>query len=116
MDAVLNDPFGYNDRIGRRLYDEYLTEQTDPEDHFDISLRSLISSMVKRMNAWSETLEKHTHELNVCAESLSSPDINPEDLKRLTESILDTVSSMQKNGAELQTEMLTNSKEVIELR
>ncbi len=116
MDSILDNPFGYNDRIGRRLYDDFLIEQDDADNNFDLALRRLISSMVERMNAWSETLEKHTEELDECAVSLSSPDINAEDLKRLTNSMISTASSMQKNSEELQEEMLTNSKEVIGLR
>lgn len=116
MDSILNDPFGYNDRIGKRLYNDFLTAENKSDDNFDMALRRLISSMVNRMNSWSETLEEHTKELDICAESLSSPDINAEELKRLTSNIISTATSMQKNTEDLQTDMLTNAKEVEGLR
>lgn len=116
MDAVLDDPFGYNDRIGRRLFDEYLAEQDDSANDFDRAFRRLISSMIKRMNVWSEKLEEHTKELDACANSLSDPDLNADELKRLTDSVLSTATSMQKNSEELQQEMLDSSKEVQHLR
>ena len=42
MDKILNDPFGYNDRLGRRLYDEYFADDDSADNEFDKALKRLI--------------------------------------------------------------------------
>lgn len=117
MDNILDDPFGYNDRVGRRLYDEYLADEDEsPDQDFDRAFRRLIGLMVKKMNVWSDKLEKHTQELDACATSLSSPDLNAEELKRLTDTVLNTANSMQESSQEFQREMLDSSDEIKRLR
>jgi diguanylate cyclase len=51
MDTILNDPFGYNDRVGKRLYDEYLADNNESDSEFDLAFRRLINTMIKKMNA-----------------------------------------------------------------
>lgn len=116
MDQVLNDPFGYNDRIGKRLYDEYLTEDTQHDTNFDTAFKRLIGLMVQKMNLWSDRLEQHTQELNECATSLAGNSLNADDLKKLTNSMLTTATSMQQNSAEIKKELMDTTEEVQELR
>lgn len=116
MDNVLNDPFGYNDRIGKRLYDEYLAEDCDVDTHFDAAFKRLIGLMIQKMNLWSDRLEQHTKELDACASSLAGESLNAEELKQLTNSVLNTATSMQQSTAEFQKELLDSTKEVHELR
>ena len=116
MDRVLNDPFGYNDRIGKRLYEEYLEDQDNSDNQFDSAFKRLIGLMIQKMNLWSDRLEEHTKELDACATSLSGDPLNAEELKKLTHSVLSTANSMQQSTAEFQKELLESTKEVQDLR
>lgn len=116
MDKVLNDPFGYNDRIGKRLYDEYLAEEPDADSHFDSAFKRLVGLMIQKMNLWSDRLEQHSKDLDACASSLSGEPLNAEELKQLTHSVLNTATSMQQSTAEFQKELVVSTQEVQELR
>jgi len=117
MDSILNDPFGYNDRVGRRLYEEFFAhEEDDTEDDFDRAFRRLIGAVIKKMNLWSTKLEQHTQNLDACASSLSDPNLDASELKKLTHSVLSTATSMQKSSAEFQQEMMESTAEVQHLR
>lgn len=116
MDQILEDPFGYNDRIGKRLYDEYLTQDTQHDTNFDTAFKRLVGLMIQKMNLWSDRLEQHTQELNECASSLAGNPLNSDELKKLTSSMLTTATSMQKNSAEIQQELINTTQEVQELR
>ena len=116
MDAILNDPFGYNDRVGKRLYDTYLLEQENNASEFDRAFRRLIDAMVKKMDAWSDKLESHTQELDACSDELSNPDLNSEDIKRITDSVISAASSIKEGSLNIQNEMIHNAEAVKELR
>ncbi|WP_029406635.1 GGDEF domain-containing protein [Thiomicrorhabdus sp. Milos-T2] len=116
MDAILNDPFGYNDRVGRRLYDEYLTEEDKSDSEFDRAFRRLIDVMVKKMNAWSDKLETHTKELDDCTTQLSDPNLDAAQVKVITNNVLNAASSMKESSQAFQAEMTQSSLEVKELR
>lgn len=116
MDSILNDPFGYNDRVGRRLYDEYLTDTDDSNSEFDRAFRRLIDMMVKKMNAWSDKLETHTEELDACTTKLSNPNLDADEVKAITNSVLNAASSMKESSQEFQKEMSQSSQEVKILR
>jgi diguanylate cyclase len=116
MDAILNDPFGYNDRIGKRLYDTYLLEQEDNSSEFDRAFRRLIDAMVKKMNAWSDKLESHTQQLDECSSELSNPDLNSKDIKRITDAVISATSSIKEGSLNIQNEMIHNAEAVKELR
>lgn len=115
MDSALNDPFGYNDRLGRRLFDEYFSSDESGSD-FDRAFKRLINMVVKKMNVWSDRLEDHTKTLGECADTLSKPDIDAKKLKELTNSVLNTASSMKKSSEEFQKEMLDTNEEILTLR
>ncbi|MGC9386670.1 MAG: GGDEF domain-containing protein [Hydrogenovibrio sp.] len=115
MDSALQDPFGYNDRLGRRLYDEYFADDESGND-FDRAFKRLINLVVKRMNAWSDKLEQHTQELDNYTNTLSTQDMDAETLKELTHSVLNTASSMKKSSEEFQREMMDSNDEIIRLR
>lgn len=116
MDSILSDPFGYNDRVGKRLYDEYLTEDDRENSEFDRAFRRLIDVMVKKMDLWSSKLSKHTQELNDCANQLSDPNINAEEVKKITNSVLTSASSMKESSMAFQEEMTNSSDAVRKLR
>lgn len=116
MDSILSDPFGYNDRVGKRLYDEYLTENDSENSEFDRAFRRLIDVMVKKMDLWSSKLSKHTQELDDCANQLSDPNINAEDVKKITNSVLTSASSMKESSMAFQEEMTNSSDAVRKLR
>jgi len=116
MDSILNDPFGYNDRVGKRLFDEYLMDEDTPDSEFDRAFRRLIDMMVKKMNAWSDKLESHTQELDSCTTQLSNPDINADEVKAITNTVLNTAASMKESSEAFQAEMVQSSDEVKDLR
>jgi len=115
MDAALQDPFGYNDRLGRRLYVEYFAEDEGTND-FDRALKRLVGSVVKRMNAWSQKLDKHTQELDQNLQTLSDKPMDAESLKQLTSNMLNTASSMKQSSEEFQQEMKESNTEIARLR
>ncbi len=116
MDAILNDPFGYNDRVGKRLYDTYLLEQDENTSEFDRAFRRLIDAMVKKMNAWSDKLESHTQQLDECSSQLSNPNLNSEEIQRITNTVITAASSIKEGSLNIQDEMLRNAEAVQELR
>lgn len=116
MDAILNDPFGYNDRVGKRLYDEYLTEPEKEATDFDRAFRRLVDLMVKKMEAWSDRLSNHTQELDTCVTKLSDPNLDAEELRKITNAVLNSTSSMKQSSAEFQEELHSNADSVKKLR
>jgi len=116
MDSILNDPFGYNDRVGKRLYEEYLADNDDDDSGFDRAFRRLIEMMVLRMDSWSDKLKSHTDELDACSSKLADPTIDASEVKRITDSVLSTATSMKESSRAFQDEMLTTSESVKKLR
>jgi len=116
MDAILNDPFGYNDRVGRRLYDDFLAENDDQTSDFDIAFKRLIDLMVKKMNSWSKKLETHTQELDTCTNKLSDPDLDAKQVKEITNTVLNAATNMHQSSLAFQEEMSQSSDEVKKLR
>lgn len=116
MDAILNDPFGYNDRVGKRLYDEYLTDDETDNSEFDRAFRRLMDVMIKKMDLWSCKLSKHTKELDDCTNQLSDPNLNAEDVKKIAINVLTSTSSMKEGSMALQEEMTNSCDTVRELR
>ncbi|WP_019894897.1 GGDEF domain-containing protein [Hydrogenovibrio halophilus] len=115
MDAALNDPFGYNDRLGRRLYDEYFSDD-EPTNEFDRAFKRLINLVIQKMNVWSDKLESHTETLSQCTDSLNSEDVDAERLRELTQSVLSTASSMKESSEAFQQDMLQSNEEISHLR
>lgn len=116
MDDILNDPFGYNDRVGRRLYDEYLIDSDDDSSQFDRAFRRLITMMIKKMNDWSDKLENHTQELDACTSKLSDPNLDAAQVKAITNEVLTAATSMKESSMAFQEEMMQNSDDVKNLR
>ncbi|GKT12806.1 MAG: diguanylate cyclase [Thiomicrorhabdus sp.] len=116
LDAALNNPFGYNDRLGKRLYDTYLVDGDSSNSEFDRAFKRLIDVMVKKMNLWSDRLETHTEELDKCTEQLSDPDLNSDEIKRITNSVINTASSMKASSQAFQEEMLNSTDAIHELK
>ncbi|MPQ77340.1 GGDEF domain-containing protein [Hydrogenovibrio sp. JE_KL2] len=116
MDKILNDPFGYNDRLGRRLYDEYFADDDSADNEFDKALKRLIGLVIKKMNIWSDKLAQQSKELDKFATSLNDPNIDAATLKELTHTVQSTVTSMQESSADLQKELMSSNEEITRLR
>ncbi|MBD3754794.1 MAG: GGDEF domain-containing protein [Gammaproteobacteria bacterium] len=116
MDHIINDQYGYNDRDGRRLYDEYLSEEQEASSEFDRAFRRLVNLMIQKMNTWSNKLEKQTQQLDNCARSLNEPNLGSEELRRITDTMISTAHSINESNRSFQQEMLNNSEEVKKLR
>lgn len=116
MDAILNDPFGYNDRVGKRLYDEYLTEDDDSGSEFELAFRRLVDLMIKKMNDWSDKLERHTKELDQCTSKLSDPNLDADQVKAITNTVLSAATNMKDSSRAFQDEMQYSNDEIKKLR
>lgn len=116
MDSALNDPFGYNDRLGKRLYEAYLSNEDEADNQFDRSLKRLISSIIKKMDFWSERLSKQADELLKAQNSLSNDDLNQEQLKSLTSKVLESASSMKDATENFNDYILGTQDEIAHLR
>lgn len=116
MDSSLNDPFGYNDRLGKRLYEAYLSNEDEADNQFDRSLKRLISSIIKKMDFWSERLSKQADELLKAQNSLSNDDLNQEQLKSLTSKVLESASSMKDATENFNDYILGTQDEIAHLR
>ena len=116
MDAILHDPFGYNDRVGKRLYDSYLSEHEDTSSEFDRAFRRLIEAMVKKMDVWSKKLESHTQKLDECSSQLSNPNLNSEEVQRIANTIINAASSIKEGSLAVQNEMIHSTDAVKDLR
>lgn len=116
MESIVNDPYGYNDRAGKRLFDEYLAEEPESTNEFDRAFRRLVNLVIKKINAWSDKLEQHTQELDDCATSLANPDIDTAELKQVAKTMMQTAQAMNESSQSFQKEMIMNSEEVKRLR
>lgn len=117
MESILNDPFGYSDRAGRRLYNEYLKEEEESDvKQLDRAFRRLIDVMVRKVNAWSNKLEHHTEELDRCTTELSAPDLDAKKVQDITKSVLNAAHTMKESSLAFQQEMHDSSAEMNELR
>ncbi|MDG6778951.1 GGDEF domain-containing protein [Thiomicrorhabdus sp. zzn3] len=116
MESILQDPFGYNDRAGKRLYQEYLQEEMEATGEFDRAFRRLLNLMIQKMNLWSDKLEEHTQQLDDCAHSLANPDIDANELKKITHTVISTAQSMNESNRLFQQEMMLSSDEIKHLR
>jgi diguanylate cyclase len=116
MDSILKDPYGYTDRMGKRLYDDYLTDDDSSSTEFDRAFRRLIDLMVQKMNSWSSKLETHTAELDRCTTELADPDLDPKKVKIITDTVLNAANTMKESSVAFQEEMNQSSEEVKILR
>lgn len=115
MEAILNDPFGYNDRTGRRLFDEHLKDEP-PSHHLDRVFKRLLDAMVKKLSRWTDKLASQNQQLDDYALRLSEPNIDPEKLKVLTDSILHTTQDLRHNSQGVQQDLVEASIEIQSLR
>lgn len=116
MDSVLNDSFGYTDRVGKRLYEQYLMDDSKTDTQFDRALRRLVDVMVKKMNLWSDKLEDHTKQLDDCATSLANPNLNAQQIKAISDTMVSHAQSMNISSKAFRQEMMESSEEVRDLR
>lgn len=116
MDEVLNDDFGYDDRLGVRLYENYLSTEDEEDSQFDRSLKRLIHSLVKKMDLWSEKLSQQSSELSQAKNSLANDHLNQEQLKSVTDNILNSTISMKSATDDFNEHIFETQAEIIKLR
>lgn len=116
LDAALNDPFGYNDRLGKRLYETYLSEDDEDDNQFDRALKRLINSVIKKMDFWSGLLAKQTDDLSKVATELNNGEVDQQKLKQLTNNVLDTANSMKSASMDFNHDIINVQDEVVMLR
>lgn len=116
MDRILNDPFGYHDRLGKRLYEEFFADDDSADNNFDRALKRLISMVIQKMNLWSDRLEEQSKKLDHCAAELNNPNIDADTLKELTQTVQTSVSSIQSSNEDLRQEMMSSNEEITRLR
>lgn len=116
MDEVLKDPFGYHDRIGRHLYHTYLEPCDDSSTGFDLAFRRLLNAMAKKFEQWTKRLDSESKQLEKCTSSLEDPNLSQEQIRQITQVVLETAQSMQADSQSFKTEMLDTADEVKQLR
>ncbi|MBF6056755.1 diguanylate cyclase [Thiomicrorhabdus heinhorstiae] len=116
MDAALSDPYGYSDRLGRRLYQTYFEgDDVNEAIGFDQALKRLLSVMARRMESWTQKLEVQTSELQNCSERLTHQ-LPQEEVKEIADQVRHRASSMQELSESFKQQMTTNYQEISELR
>lgn len=116
MDRALHDPFGYNDRLARRLYNEFFSEDDTADTEFDLAFKRLINAIVKKLNLWSDKIEHHSEQLDKAHRQLSQNNLDPAKLKELTNTVRSTANSMQESTLALHREMMEGQDEIARLR
>lgn len=114
MDAILNDPYGFNDRVGRRLYDEHL-KQDDHSSDLDRVFKRLLDAMVKKLTTWTEKLEDSSQQLNKYNDQLSKQ-LNQEQLREITASVMDTTTALRDQNQFVQQDFAQALNEIQTLR
>ncbi|UQB42041.1 diguanylate cyclase [Thiomicrospira microaerophila] len=115
LDLILQDPFGFSDRAGRRLYAEYLDEDQEQSD-LDKLFKRLLDAMMKKLTAWTNKLETSTHQLDQYSQELSHNQLNQEELKNLTHSMITTTAQMRDHNQTFQKELMTALTEIQRLK
>lgn len=115
MDSILNDPFGYNDRTGRRLFNEHLKDEK-PTSDLDRVFKRLLDAMIKKLSSWTDKLASQNQQLDDYALRLSEPNIDPEKLKNITDSILHTTQDLRHSSQDVQQDLVQASLEIQALR
>lgn len=115
MDKILNDPFGYNDRVGQRLFDEFIKVR-GPETNLDSAFRSLLDALMLQISNWTAKLKERQHELDSIAGQLNNPNLDPEELKTITSTMLSANACMQEDQANFSSTLSAAQGEIRELR
>lgn len=115
MDAILNDEYGYNDRTGRRLYDEYLKDEEINSD-LDRVFKRLVDAMIKRLTSWTEKLESQNEQLDGFANQLAEPNLDADQLKEITHSVLNTTTDLRNDNLGFKKALLEATQEIQTLR
>ncbi len=115
--AVIESPYGYTDRLGTRLYDQYIAEESiKAEDQYDFAFRQFVDDILNKIGTWVCSLDQHSDQMGLCVENLKKPNLDAQDLERMAATIMQTVTSMQSSTNEIRSEAQTNTDEVTLLR
>lgn len=115
LDIILKDPFGYNDRVGRRLYAEYL-EDDQEQNELDKLFKRLLDAMMKKLTAWTSKLENSTAQFDRYNENLSNNTLDQAELKSLTHSMIETSTKMRDQSQTFQAELMNALTEIQRLK
>jgi diguanylate cyclase len=115
MDAILADNYGYNDRTGRRLFDEYLKDEEASSD-LDRVFKRLVDAMIKRLTSWTEKLEAQSQQLDGYADQLAEPNLDAEQLKEITHSVLNTTTTLRNDNQGFKQALSDATQEIKALR
>ena len=115
MDLAINNTQGYSDRLGRRLYENFLCDD-NVDEQFDQSLKRLITNLIDKMDTWNDKVSDQTDDLSSVSENLSQDNIGQEELKNLTNMLVSTANSMKEASSEFHSEMLSSQNEITQLK
>lgn len=116
MNRVLEDPSGYTDRLGIRLYRDYLQEDNKHDHEFDHAFKQLIQLMIQKMQVWNGRLSSHSDELIQYQKMLDNPkEMDADSLKNLIKTVINTVNGVQKSSVEFQQELMVSNQKIIKL-
>ncbi len=115
MDTALNNKMGYTDRLGRRLYDEYLNND-DAKNQFDLSFQRIINSILSKVNSLNSQLAEQSNDLSDASNNLSGSNLTQANLQNIAESLIKTADSMKASSSDFQSEVLESQDEITQLK
>ncbi|MBN2865786.1 MAG: GGDEF domain-containing protein [Thiotrichales bacterium] len=117
MNSILKDPSHFTDRLGIRLYDQFVeNEEIEIETQYDFAMRQFIDDIIQKLSNWKQSLKKHSDEMGACAEKINKANHQPKDLEEIANFIAQTALKMQSNSDLIQKEFQHSSDEVTLLR
>lgn len=116
MDQILDDPFGYHDRIGRRLYQAYFSDHSLQDlTGFDYALKRLFGVMAKQLQAWSDRLDHQTSDLENCAGRLHGG-LSQDEIDKIAKQVINSAKSISESSHSFSDEMLQHADDIQQLR
>lgn len=115
MDSILDNEFGFDDRVGARLYTTHITPPEEP-NQLDLAFKRLVDAMVRRMEYWATNLEQRNYEISLVKKQLDSDNLNQQELKDITASMITTTENMQSNQLDMHRELQKTTEQVNQLR
>lgn len=115
MDSILDSEFGFDDRVAARLFNTYIKVVAEPSQ-LDLAFKRLVDAMVRRMEQWAHNLEQRNYEIALVKKQLDADNLNQQELKNITASMITTTENMQSNQLDMQQQIQKTTLEINQLR
>lgn len=104
----------FNDRIGVRLYEEFIETHNPEEEKYDFEIKKLVDNVVYSMNALNNDMKQRSNDINEVSDKLAES--SKEELQELAETLTKTAELIEANNAQVHANLITHSKEINQLR